>query len=164
MHRSGLVLLAAIAPLLLLACGKVEPVQSDPPPAMAPAAAAAVAHAPLRLGEPITAPAVTLADVAARPGAFTGKPFTTTGVVTAVCQEAGCWMEMKDDKGEAHIRMHGHAFYVPKTSPGHHARVQALLVPTKNADTAECDQEAANQMGHPVAKVELDATGVELVD
>jgi hypothetical protein len=82
-------------------------------------------------------------------------------VVTAVCQEMGCWMEIKDDSGQAHIRMHGHSFFVPKTAPGHHARVQATLVPTKESET-ECTEEAAKQMGHAVAKVELDATGVEL--
>ena len=70
-------------------------------------------------------------------------------------------MEIKDDSGQAHIRMHGHSFFVPKTAPGHHARVQAMLVPSKD-ENAECTEEAQKQMGHPVAKVELDATGVEI--
>ena len=84
-----------------------------------------------------------------------------TGIVTAVCQEMGCWMEIKDDLGQAHIRMHGHSFFVPKSASGHHARVQATLVPTKDSET-ECTEEATKQMGHAVAKLELDATGVEL--
>ena len=92
---------------------------------------------------------------------YKGKAFATTGVVTAVCQEMGCWMEIADDTGHAHIRMHGHSFFVPKTASGHHARVQATLVPTKESES-DCTEEAAKQMGHPVAKVELDATGVEL--
>jgi hypothetical protein len=73
----------------------------------------------------------------------------------------GCWMEIKDADGAAHIRMHGHAFYVPKTASGHHAKVQATIVPAKGSEE-DCNEEAAKQMGHPVAKIELDATGVEL--
>ena len=118
-------------------------------------------QASLHLGEPISAPDVKLSDVAAHLADYNGKAFATTGVVTAVCQEMGCWMEIKDESGQAHIRMHGHSFYVPKTASGHRAHVQATLVPTKESET-DCTDEAAKQMGHPVAKVELDATGVEL--
>jgi hypothetical protein len=158
--------------LVLAACGKVAP----PPPATdtaatsnatAPAASATATAAPpatgpLRLGEPISAQQVALADVFAHPADFKGKTIATTGTVTAVCQEMGCWMEIKDDKGQAHIRMHGHKFFVPKTAPGHVARVQATVLAAKDAQGEECDEEAAQQMGHPVAKIELDATGVEL--
>jgi hypothetical protein len=155
MPRSIPLAFASLA--LLAACGK-----APPPPAPAPVAAVpATTPASLRLGEPLSAPAATLTDVAANPATYAGKPFTTTGTVTAVCQEMGCWMEIKDDSGQAHIRMHGHSFFVPKTAPGHHARVQATLVPAKDQDT-ECTDEAKKQLGHPVAKVELDATGVEI--
>ncbi len=92
---------------------------------------------------------------------YSGKTFATTGVVTSVCQEMGCWMEIKDDSGLAHIRMHGHSFFVPKTSAGHHARIQATVVPTKEAES-DCTEEAQKTPGHAVAKLELDATGVEL--
>ena len=147
--------LFAIAPVgLALGCGKTAPPAPAPPPL-------ATTQASLHLGEPISAPDAKLSDVAAHLADYKGKAFATTGVVTAVCQEMGCWMEIKDDSGQAHIRMHGHSFYVPKTAPGHHARIQATLVPSKEAES-DCTEEASKQMGHPVAKVELDATGVEI--
>ena len=147
----------AIASLgLALACGK-----SAPPAPAAPPPPPATTQASLHLGEPISAPDAKLTDVAAHLADYKGKTFATTGVVTAVCQEMGCWMEIKDDSGQAHIRMHGHSFFVPKTAPGHHARIQATLVPTKEAES-DCTEEASKQMGHPVAKLELDATGIEL--
>jgi hypothetical protein len=155
---AGRAVLALVCVAPALACGKTS---APPPPAPPVASVPATTPASLHLGEPISAPEAKLTDVAAHVADYKGKPFATTGVVTAVCQEMGCWMEIKDDSGQAHIRMHGHSFYVPKTAPGHHARVQATLVPTQESET-ECNEEAAKQMGHPVAKVELDATGVEL--
>src|SRR5450631_3798868 len=113
--------LLAIAPIgLALACGKSAPPSPAPPPPPP-----VTTQASLHIGEPISAPDVKLSDVAAHLADYKGKTFATTGVVTAVCQEMGCWMEIKDDSGQAHVRMHGHSFYVPKTAPGHHARIQA---------------------------------------
>jgi hypothetical protein len=141
------------AMLVLSACAKATP----------PAAGKDPAPAVLALGAPIApgAQTVALAEVAKHPAAFKGKTITTRGTVTSVCQHMGCWMEIKDDASEAHIKMAGHDFFVPKTAAGRKARVQATLVPTDD-ENAECNQEAADQMGHAVAKLQLDATGVEL--
>jgi hypothetical protein len=171
MRRIALFALVSLPVFLAaVACGKKAPTESTEPapaPAVASATVASAAKpsaptGPLRLGEPINASVVSLKDVAARPADFKGKTIATTGEVTAVCQEMGCWMEIKDDSGLAHIKMHGHSFFVPKTAPGHKARVQATVMAAKDAQGAECDEEAAQQMGHPVAKIELDATGVEI--
>jgi hypothetical protein len=96
-------------------------------------------------------------------------------------------MEIKDDSGEAHIKMAGHAFLVPKTASGRKARVLATL--EKNADDGACGEEAEGkmaaaggaapgekhakgkgckaeaeaQLGRPLAKLELIAEGVELM-
>ena len=135
----------------------------------------------LRLGSPIEASAekVSLSDVAKNPNAFVGKKFATTGTVTAVCQHRGCWMEIKDDSGEAHIKMAGHAFFVPRSASGKKARVLATLV--KGEDDGKCGDEgmhaagggsapgkgcraeAEAQLGRPLAKLELVADGVELM-
>ena len=40
--------------------------------------------------------------------------------------------------------------------------MQATLVAAPDGEEAECNKEAAEQMGHAVAKLELEATGVEL--
>jgi hypothetical protein len=95
------------------------------------------------------------------PKAYKGKPIVTTGTVTAVCQSMGCWMEIKDADGEAHVKMAGEKFFVPKTSAGHHARVQGTLVDVAGEDE-ECAKEASDQTGKQVAKLQLEATGVEL--
>jgi hypothetical protein len=145
MHRLSLLVPFA----LVFAC------QSPPPPPVAPATT--------HLGDAIAreVPTVTLGALAKDPSAYQGKPFATAGTVTAVCQEMGCWMEIKDDASQAHIKMAGHGFFVPRTASGRHARVQATLVP-RPSETGECEGEAAKQMGHAVSKLQLEATGVEL--
>jgi len=168
--------------VLLVACDTGPKPAPAPPPAPT---ATASAEGALRLGAPIEASAqkVALADIAKKPEAFTGKTFATSGTVTAVCQHMGCWMEIKDDASEAHIKMAGHAFFVPKTASGHKARVLAKLV--KSDDGAcegeghegmaaaggaagdgkkkGCRAEAEEQLGRPLAKLELVAEGVELL-
>jgi hypothetical protein len=162
-------LVASVA--LLAACnsGKAPPAQVQPAPETATPAAPAAAAAPappvggaLHLGAPITeTKAVTLTEITKNAKQLEGKVVTTSGTVFAVCQAMGCWMEIKDDaNAEAHVRLAGHSFFVPKTSAGHHARVQAKVLRT-NPDE-ECAQEAEQQTGKPVAKLELEATGVEL--
>ena len=187
--------LAGLALALALALGcNTGPKETtvQPEPKATPTAAPAPAPGPapegvLRLGSPIEASVAkaSLADVAKNPNAFLGKKFATTGTVTAVCQHMGCWMEIKDDSGEAHIKMAGHGFFVPKTASGRKARVLATL--EKNGDDGKCGDdgegmaaaggapgdkhakakgckaEAEAQLGRPLAKLELVAEGVELM-
>lgn len=156
-----------------------EPKPTDPAAPATPGPAPAPVPAPtsegaLRLGAAIEASAekVALTDVAKNPSAFVGKTFATNGTVTAVCQHMGCWMEIKDDSGEAHIKMAGHAFFVPKTASGRKARVLATLVKSNEEGACGdeghgakkgCRAEAETQLGRPLAKLELVAEGVELM-
>ncbi|CAN5924457.1 hypothetical protein BH11MYX4_BH11MYX4_42650 [soil metagenome] len=182
---------AASVVLFALACNtgpRDQGVAPEPKPALepkpAPPAPAAVEGA-LRLGSPIESSVAkaSLTDVAKNPAAFAGKKFATTGTVTAVCQHRGCWMEIKDDSGAAHIKMAGHGFFVPKTASGRKARVLATLVQNeaegacgdegmaaaggaaddKHAKGKGCKAEAEAQLGRPLAKLELIAEGVELM-
>jgi len=184
--RSGTSLL--LISLALAACNtgpKESEVRPEPKPVAAPAPAPAPAPVPnaaegaIRLGAPIESSVekIALSDLAKNPTAFVGKKFATTGTVTAVCQHMGCWMEIKDDSGEAHIKMAGHAFFVPKTASGHKARVMATLVKNEaegacadegmaaagEAPKKGCRAEAEAQLGRPLAKLELVAEGVELM-
>lgn len=158
MRTFALVLLAAAACNRAPASDK----HADKPATTAEKSAATAASAN-KVGEPIsaTAPVVALADVMKNPDAYKGKSFVTSGTVTAVCQEMGCWMEIKDANTEAHIKMAGEKFSVPKTSAGHTARVQGTIVDVAGGDE-DCAQEAAEQTGKQVAKIQLEATGVEL--
>jgi len=206
MRRPGLSLLVigSLIGLALAGCNtgpKDTEVRAEPKSAPAPSPAPAPENAPstpdgaLHLGAPIdtSVQKIALGDVAKNPSAFVGKKFATTGTVTAVCQHMGCWMEIKDDASEAHIKMAGHAFFVPKTASGHKARVLATLVKNEaegacadegmaaageatspagggasanaNAPKAKsgCRAEAEAQLGRPLAKLELVAEGVELL-
>jgi hypothetical protein len=143
---------------------------ADAVPAASTAAAAASAApstsaAPvgtLALGERITSPLVPLSDIAKDPAKYKGQTLATSGKITAVCQEMGCWMQLEDASGRAHVRMHGHHFFVPKTAPGRQARVQATLVPADKGGATECAEGNACEDGKPAAQLELDATGVEI--
>ena len=140
---------------LSIACSHGD--RAQPTPSAPPSASAASEKAPagtLALGERITAPVVPLADVAKDPAHFQDHVFATTGKITAVCQEMGCWMQLEDTTGSAHVRMHGHTFFVPKTAPGHVARVQGTLVKPAGGDT-DCEEGKS-------AKLQFDATGVEI--
>jgi Domain of unknown function (DUF4920) len=130
------------------------------PSAAAPPPSVQAAGGSLHLGAPITQPLVALADIVKNPQAYENKVVATSGEVFAVCQSMGCWMEIRDASGQAHVKMAGHAFFVPKTSAGHKARVQAVV--QKVDPNEECSQEAAEQTGKPLAKLQLEATGVEL--
>jgi len=133
----------------------------EPSPAPAPSpAAASVPKGTLLLGERISSPIVPLAEIASHPADFQNRVIATAGKVTAVCQEQGCWMEIGDTSGQAHIRMHGHSFFVPKTASGHLARVQATVL---SAPAEHCaDQPDPPAASKATARIELDATGVEL--
>jgi hypothetical protein len=145
---------------LLAACNGVE--TKEPAATKGPTSAAAAASASARppaktFGQPIAlAETTSLVDIAKAPVSFKGKTVATEGTVTRVCQERGCWMAIKDDSGTATVRMHGHSFFVPTTSGGKHARVQGTVVLMK--DGHECDEMEALD-----AKLELDATGIELL-
>jgi hypothetical protein len=137
-----------------LAAGGCE--SKTPAPGPAPAASSS-----LKLGAPIRAgERVALAAIAKDSAKYANATITTEGRVTAVCQAMGCWMEIADTAGEAHVRMSGHSFFIPKTASGRRAVVQGKVL--AKPDNGECEQEAAEATGK-VVKVELDATGVELL-
>jgi hypothetical protein len=164
MRRTSIVLAAMLVlASRLVACSKDAGPSADKPSPEKPSAEKPSSDKPsnsapagtLALGEPITSPLVALAEIAKEPGRFRDRVIATSGKVTSVCREMGCWMELEDATGRAHVRMHGHTFFVPKTAPGHIARVQATLV-KPSAGSDDCEE------GKVAAKVELDATGVEI--
>jgi hypothetical protein len=116
---------------------------------------------PNKFGAPLgQSPVVALADIVRESGKYARTKVKTEGKVTAVCQAAGCWMEISDATGQAHVRMGGHSFFVPKSASGRRALVEGTVL--AKPDNGECEQEALEATGRTV-KVELDATGVELL-
>ena len=159
------------APIGPAAAPQVQPESAAAAPTAAPTHAEAHAQgapaapaqgvAAARLGTPLTVTQRTpLADIVATPGRFAGQTVRVEGTVTAVCQAAGCWMQLSDDEHRVHVKMHGHSFFIPRTATGRHVRVQATVI--SGNPNGHCEQEAAEATGQPVARLELDATGVEL--
>src|SRR4051794_19224461 len=78
-----------------------------------------VADGTVKLGAPITATeSVPLSRLMHEVKTFAKHTVKTEGKVTAVCQAMGCWMEIADAETQAHIRMSGHRFFVPKDASG----------------------------------------------
>lgn len=172
----------------LVGCGsKAEPPAETAAPAVpavpaappsdaeraAPMQATASPITPLQkkqFGAPITETATTaLPALLKEPGKYDGKIVRTEGVVSAVCKSMGCWMEIADESGSAHIKMAGHSFFVPRNASGHRAVVQGKVI-TEPAEGGamcgakdNCRAEAEKQTGR-VAKLEIEATGVEFLD
>ncbi len=112
-------------------------------------------------GDPLSSAAerVALVDLLHNPDKYADRAVRTEGKVTAVCQNRGCWLELGDDTGVAHVKLGSHKFFVPRTASGQHAEVEARVMPA--VDKGHCEEEAQEQTGK-LAKVELNATGVEL--
>jgi hypothetical protein len=184
--RPSFVALLAIAPLALFACSNVEdqastakraaPPEAAAPSPPAPASPQKATATPVKPNDPtkrqfgtaITETTNTpLTAIATDPSKFGGKTVRTTGVVTAVCKSMGCWMEIGDDKGLAHVQMAGHSFFVPRDSNGHHAVVQGKVLTEAAPTCGDGCREGEGSKGAAagkVAKIEIEATGVELVD
>lgn len=114
-----------------------------------------------KFGQPITETStVPLPSIAKDPSQFSNKTVRTEGVVSAVCQAMGCWMQISDTSGKAHIKMAGHSFFVPRESAGHRALVQGKVMsgPTGPA----CGNDSCGNQ--EVTQVEIEATGVEFID
>ncbi|AUX26088.1 uncharacterized protein SOCEGT47_066470 [Sorangium cellulosum] len=175
-------LLASVSFLVLtqLGCSRKEPPGAEQAASpvtdaerAAPMQASAAGIAPLQkkqFGAPITEAATTpLPELLQDPGKFSGKTVRTEGVVSAVCRSMGCWMEIADESGSAHIKMAGHSFFVPKDASGHRAVVQGKMVAADAEEGGACGAkdncrgEAEKQTGR-IAKIELEATGVQFLD
>ena len=165
-----------IAPLLSLAlsaCAKApDPTPSADPAQPQPKAATASALKALdkkQFGAAITEKGPTpLASLVKEPEKFANQTVCTEGVVSAVCKSMGCWMEIADESGQAHIKMAGHSFFIPREANGHRARIQGKVIPAADAqDTCgakdNCRENAEKDTGR-VAKIEIEATGVEFLD
>lgn len=174
-----LALLTSALLLALSACAQSEPAPSAPPPAALPGpgdksgppkGATARPIVPLdqkKFGAAITEQASTpLTTIVKEPTKYASQTVRTEGTVVAVCQSMGCWMEIGDDTGQAHIKMAGHSFMVPRSASGHRAVVQGKVMTSTSNECGgkdSCREQAAAATGQ-IAKVEIEAAGVEFLD
>ncbi|MDP3276992.1 MAG: DUF4920 domain-containing protein [Deltaproteobacteria bacterium] len=140
-----------------------HPVQAapatDPPIRNQVASVNGVRH----FGEALPADTVrkSLAEVLSNAEPHRTAPVRIEGQVVAVCEHMGCWMEVRDGRTQAHVRMHGHSFFLPRDVNGKRAVLVGTVVAAHPA--TECDQSAQSATGQ-VAQIEFDATGVEVYD
>lgn len=155
--RSALVALS----LALAACSEASPPAKADPSVAPKADVAAKAGERRTFGAPLGAQTqrVALNELLREPARYADKTVRVEGKVTAVCQNRGCWLELGDEAQAAHVKLQGHSFFVPKDARGKRVEVEARVF--ANVDKGHCEQEAEEQTGH-LAKVELEATGVEL--
>lgn len=128
--------------------------------ALAPLASQA-ADAPKAFGKALTGmKPVALADVLA--SAKDGQAVCLEGTVSAVCQNKGCWMELKQGEQAVHVTFEGYSFFVPKDSAGKAVKLEGRVV-VKEPQPDEVEHMQAEGAGTSAAsKVQVVATGVEL--
>lgn len=115
-----------------------------------------------KFGSPITETTTTpLPTIVKDPSGYNAKTIRTEGMVSAVCQSMGCWMQIADTSGKAHIKMAGHSFFVPKESSGHRAVVQGKVTGSDAPNACSDKDNCGNQ---EVTQVQIEATGVEFID
>ncbi|MES1257443.1 MAG: DUF4920 domain-containing protein [Acidobacteriota bacterium] len=91
--------------------------------------APALLAAEQRLGQPLTAKtAMPLATLMDHPAPYVGKTVQVTGKVTEVCEMAGCWMNLTDDRGHLlRIKVEDGVIVFPKDSVGKVAIAEGKL-------------------------------------
>lgn len=96
-----------------------------------------------------------LATVAARPGEFLGKAVRVDGVVTAVCEVAGCWMALvaPDNPKGATVRfkVEDGVIVFPLSARGRRASAQGV-VERIGSDDAHSREAAAEHAQHATAE------------
>ena len=124
-------------------------------------AVAASAEAPRTFGKPLAGlAAVPLADVLAKPE--NGRAVRLEGTIERVCQNKGCWLELKQQASSVHVTFENYGFFVPKDAMGKPVVLEGrVIVKEPDADRVEhVKSEGAGETAG--AKVSIEATGVEI--
>lgn len=121
-------------------------------------------------------------DLYQNPQKYNNQDVRIEGMVTGVCQGAGCWLRVKGDSRDVIAKDPNHQILVPKTSVGQYAIVQGRVVvtsplpeePQQREGTSSCgrnsregheghgDEEAGHECPNP--KLQIRTAGVILKD
>ena len=119
-----------------------------------------------KLGAGVTlTDATPIAAIHAKPADFVGKTVRIDGVVTAVCQEMGCWMALStDDKGTQTIRLkvdHAAGITFPISAKGKQASAQGVFekIAADDKEGNEAAGESGAKAGDFAGTYQLKATG-----
>jgi hypothetical protein len=122
------------------------------------------------IGENMQAqPRIRYSIVDASPQEFLGKTVIVDATVKAVCQNAGCWMQIEDGGHTAMVRWFtecGGKYSFPKDAAGKRVLVQGTLE-RKHTDKDQAEHmetEAGRDLAIPTDGYELDANSVLIFD
>ena len=128
-------------------------------------ATSAFASDVIKRGAPISpdANSVPAAQVVDKPDAYAKTPVVVEGVISSVCTNMGCWMEL----GDMHVTFKDYGFFVPTDSRGFNARAEGVAkVKTLSKEEADhLEGEGAKLHRNPdgtAKEVTFVASGVEL--
>jgi Domain of unknown function (DUF4920) len=101
-----------------------------------------------------------LEEVLSRPEA--GKQVRLEGTIEKVCEQKGCWLELKQGAQSVHVTFAGYSFFVPKDSAGQPVVLEGRVV-VKEPKPADVEHKQAEGAGpSAAAKVWVEATGVQI--
>ena len=134
-------------------------------------AGAAFAGDVVKRGTPIApdATSVPVAQVMEKPDDYAKEPVVVEGVVSTVCTNMGCWMQLAPEAGQkgVHVTFKDYGFFVPTDSKGMKARAEGTAkVKTLSKEEADhLEGEGAKLDRNPdgtAREVSFVASGVEL--
>lgn len=125
---------AVLCTLLLASCQPGADVADEAaqaaPEASAPAAFDVSSFAGTTYGEPITLTELTpVSAILADPATYVGQRVLVEGMVVAVCEEKGCWMDIASDREfeKVQIKVDDGVIVFPLTAKGKQALVEGVV-------------------------------------
>jgi len=113
-------------------------------------------------GKPLVGlPPASLEQLLAKPES--GKVVRLEGTIEKVCQNKGCWLELRQGTRSVHVTFEGYSFFVPKDSTRKAVVLEGkvLVKEPMKADVTHLKSEGAGDAG--AARVSIEATGVEIL-
>lgn len=114
-------------------------------------------------------PIVPLATVNASPASYLDQTLLVEATVVAVCQSAGCWMQIEDQGEKAMVRWQtgcGGKYAFPKDAAGRRVVVQGRFYPVEISedDAAHLEEEAGRELDIERESYEMNASAVVLLE
>jgi hypothetical protein len=122
--------LTALAAVALLACQPTDQAVPQADAAADPEPVAVADFSGTAYGEPLTLTTVTpVSAILDDPAAYVGQRVLVQGLVVAVCEEKGCWMDIASDGafGKIQVKVDDGVIVFPLTARGRTALVEGVV-------------------------------------
>ena len=117
------------------------------------------------------AESVSLKDVLADVGKFSGKTIKVEGQIADVCQAKGCWLVVTDGEREMRVKFKDYGFFVPKDASGQKVILEGVV--EKKTISEDHAKHIAHESGGkqdpekikgPQEIIQMTANGVEILN